>query len=401
MTARLYYDSPSTREFDGTIVRTDERDGCQLVWLDRTAFYPTSGGQPFDTGTLGSCRVEEVAEDEADAVVHVVAPGPHGLLRTADRVRGVVDWTRRFDHMQNHSGQHVLSAAFARVFDVRTVGFHLGIDVSTIDLAREMSAAEIHCAETEANRIVWENRPVTIRYASAEEASLLPLRTESSRSGILRLIEIAGFDLSACGGTHVAYTGAIGLIAVSAWERFKGGQRLEFLCGDRALSRLRLLRDSMAASIRSLSVVPAALPSAIERLQNDLKEQKRTISVLQSELARFRADELAHQAEAIGSYNVVLTTVDGDANALKVLAAAVVGRSGLIAVLVSTSTQAIVVARSGDVSISAQELLATLLNEFGGRGGGKPDLAQGGGLNAPAEAILEFARQIIRRAPRA
>src|SRR5262252_4233926 len=154
-------------------------------------------------------------------------------------LHGAIDWDRRFDHMQQHTGQHVLSAAFDKLFGVRTVSFHLGGAVSTIDLAREMSEAEIAAAETEANRIVWEDRPVTIRFADAEEAARLPLRKESVRGGTLRLIEVEQFDLSACGGTHVARTGGIGLIAVASWERFRGGQRLEFLCGGRALTGYR------------------------------------------------------------------------------------------------------------------------------------------------------------------
>src|SRR5262249_52060133 len=160
-----------------------------------------------------------------------------------------VDWARRFDHMQQHTGQHVLSAAFERLFHIRTVSFHMGAEASTIDLAREATPAEIAAAEDNANRVVWEDRPVAIRYASAEEAAKMPLRKEPVRGGTLRLIDVADFDLSACGGTHVARTGAIGVIVVSRWERFKGGQRVEFLCGGRALRAYRLLRDAATASV--------------------------------------------------------------------------------------------------------------------------------------------------------
>src|SRR5262249_8763201 len=155
-----------------------------------------------------------------------------------------IDWRRRFDHMQQHTGQHVLSAAIDRLFHVRTVSFHLGAGTSTIDVARELTAREITDAENEANRIVWEDRPVAIRYASAAGAARLPLRKESLREGTLRLIDVEEFDLSACGGTHVSRTGAIGLIGVASSERFKGGHRLEFVCGGRALDRFRLLRDA-------------------------------------------------------------------------------------------------------------------------------------------------------------
>src|SRR5262249_16500484 len=148
-------------------------------------------------------------------------------------VHGEIDWARRFDHMQQHTGQHVLSAAFDKLFSARTVSFHLGADVSTIDLARELSTADLSRGAAEANRVVWGDRPVRIRFAGASEAARLPLRKEPVRGGTLRLIDVDGFDLSACGGTHVARTGAIGIIAVAAWERFKGGQRIEFVCGGR------------------------------------------------------------------------------------------------------------------------------------------------------------------------
>jgi alanyl-tRNA synthetase len=408
MTNRLYYDDPHLRSFDASIVAIDRRGDQLIVTLDRSAFYPTSGGQPFDTGTIAGLRVVDVIDREDGTVAHVIersakASRSENTSRAtelerealAERmpVHGEIDWARRFDHMQQHTGQHVLSAAFEHLFHVRTVSFHLGADASTIDLAREVSAAEIAAAEDEANRIVWDDRPVAIRYASAEDAANLPLRKESKREGTLRLIDIADFDLSACGGTHVARTGAIGVIAVAGAERFKGGQRIEFLCGRRALDRFRALRDSVAAGVRLLSVTPAELSGSIERMQADAKEQKRTIVALQTEVARFRAAEIAASAEN----GVVLRAIDGDANTLKALASAIASKSGLAAVLVSTSRPAlIVVARASDVGIDAQRVLAGLIERFGGRGGGKAELAQGGGLNGSSAEILNLARQLCK-----
>jgi alanyl-tRNA synthetase len=417
MTDRLYYLDPYLREFDATVSRVDRRDDRVLITLDRTAFYPTSGGQPFDTGRLGSMRVVDVVDEEDGSIAHVVEPrtpnpepGTNPAPGTLNPEPGTsvhceIDWTRRFDHMQQHSGQHVLSAAFDKLFGVRTVSFHLGAAVSTIDLAREMSEAEIAAAETEANRIVWEDRPVTIRFADAEEAARLPLRKESVRGGTLRLIDVEGFDLSACGGTHVARTGGIGLIAVASWERFKGGQRLEFLCGGRALGGYRRFRDAMSASVRLLSVLPAELAGAIERLQADARDQKRAMTGLQSELARYRAEELAANAEEItlksGNADarrclLVARAQDADANGLKSLAAAITAKPGFLVALVSASTPALVViARSSDVDVSAQQLLAKLMAQFGGRGGGRPEMSQGGGLSATSNAIIDAVRTYI------
>jgi alanyl-tRNA synthetase len=393
MTHRLYYNDPHKTEFDATITAVRDAGGRTIVRLDETAFYPTSGGQPFDTGMLGNARVVEVADSDNGEIDHVVESA---ALQPGDRVHGVVDWTRRFDHMQQHTGQHLLSAALVRLFSVPTVSFHLGTATCTIDVARELTPTEIARGEDEANRIVWEDRPVTIRFATPEEAARLPLRKEPVREGTLRLIDVADFDLSACGGTHVARTGAIGIIAVSAWERFKGGQRLEFVCGGRALHQLRALRDHMTSAVRLLSVLPGDLAAAIERLQGEAKDSKRAVAGLELELARFRAEELLAAAEKTPEGLLVLRVLDADANGLKALASAVSARSGHVAVLISQAAPAlIVVARSADAHVDANQLLRSLTSRFGGRGGGKPDLAQGGGLNAPAETILDEARRLI------
>ena len=250
MTERLYYTDAYLQEFDARVVRVGTHRGRTSVVLDRTAFYPTSGGQPFDTGLLDrSIRVVDVIDDDAGDVVHVVDT-PADALYLGRTVHGNIDWPRRFDHMQQHTGQHVLSAAIERLFSVRTLSFHLGAEASTIDVSRELSREELVAAEVDANRAVWENRPVAIRFVDAEEAATLPLRKDPVRGGTLRLVDVESFDLSACGGTHVARTGGIGVIAIGATERFKGGQRVEFFCGGRALMKFRSMRDWLASPCR-------------------------------------------------------------------------------------------------------------------------------------------------------
>jgi alanyl-tRNA synthetase len=403
VTHRLYYLDPALREFEATVAAVDRRDdGRIVVRLDRSAFYPTSGGQPFDTGTLSasgprstgiSATVIDVF-DETDGpdsdVLHVV---DGEALQPGQVVQGRIDWARRFDHMQQHTGQHVLSAAFDTLFKARTVSFHMGAEVSTIDLDKAITEAQIAAAEREANRIVWEDRSVAISFVSSEEAAQLPLRKPPKKSGTLRLIGVEAFDLSACGGTHVARTGEIGIIAVGGWERFKGGLRVEFLCGARALARFRTLRDTMGAAVRSLSVSVTDLPHGIERLQEESKAQRRQIVALQSDLAKYRGRELAGQAEETASGRLVAMAVEADAAGLKALAAAVTEHAGTAAVLVSPTRPAlIVVARAADLGIRANDVLAALIARFGGKGGGKPDLAQGGGLNASSDEILSAAR---------
>jgi alanyl-tRNA synthetase len=392
MSKRLYYTDSLLTAFDATVVSSGTLDGRPLVVLDQTAFYPTSGGQPFDTGRLGGARVVDVVDREDGEIAHVLdAP-----IAAGTAIHGEIDWARRFDHMQQHTGQHVLSAAFDRGHHVRTTSFHMGADVSTIDLAREVTPAEIAEAEQAANDVVWADRPVGIRFASSEEAARLPLRKEPARTGPLRLVEVTDFDLSACGGTHVPRTGMIGVVAVTAWERFKGATRLSFACGGRALASHRLLRDVVTSATRVLSVTPPELAAAIERMRGEARDQSRAMRLLQDEVAGHRAAALRENAETVGGLRVVLQVVTAwDAAALKNLAAAIVGEPGLVAVLVGDGRPApVVVARSVDVALDANAWLRRATSELGGRGGGRPELAQGG-LDAESHRILEFARHTL------
>lgn len=389
---RLYYDDAYVREFEATITRAEARSGRCAIWLDRTAFYPTSGGQPFDTGSLGGRTVVDVL-DENDDVVHLVEG--EDVPRVGNGVRGAIAWERRFDHMQHHTGQHVLSAAIIHRFKVPTLSVHLGHEACTIDVARELSPDELMAAEGDANRVVGENRPVTIRYATADDAVTLGLRKPSQRLGMLRLIDVEGVDLSACGGTHVRQTGAVGGILITAWERFKGGQRISFTCGGRAVRAHRLLRDTVAASVRLLSVLPSELPAAIGRLQSEQRERDRALDTLHRELAAFQAASLAEAAEPLGLARWVFTAVDANANGLKTLAQAIVAKPGLMVVLVSTTAPVLlVVARSTDVAHACDGLVKSIAAEFGGRGGGRPDFAQAGALAASPDVVLARARAL-------
>ena len=403
-TDRIYYTEPYAIAFDATVIGVEpvpaDHAGRTGLLLDRTAFYPTSGGQPFDVGQLGDARVVDVIDRDDGSILHVVGEPDSTLApwRPGSSIRGTIDWTRRFDHMQQHTGQHVLSAAFDRLLQVRTVSFHLGSTSSTIDLHREVTASEIARAESEANRVVWEDRPVSIRFADADEAARLRLRKEPTRGGVLRLIEIDDFDVSACGGTHVARTGAIGIVAVLSSERFRGGTRVEFVCGGRALTSLRALREAVAAGCKLLSATGDELPVAIDRLQQDARETRKQTKDLQLRLADYESAALADRAEPIGAVNAVLAALDGyDANGLKALAQSIAARPGHVAVLISTTMPSpIVVARSADLRVDSGAMLRHLTATFGGKGGGRPELAQGGGLQGDAAAILDAARAALK-----
>jgi alanyl-tRNA synthetase len=393
---RLYYTDAYLMEFDA-VVRDVIREGDRwIVTLDRTAFYPTSGGQPFDIGTLGGANVVDVFDREDGTIGHAV----DRELERNSRVRGHVDWARRFDHMQQHTGQHLLSAAFERAAGARTVSFHLGTETSTIDLDREVGAELVAAVEEAVNEVLWEDREVCVKFVTAGEAAKLPLRKDPARTGDLRIIEIKEFDLSACGGTHVRRTGGIGLIAIRGFERFKGGLRVEFVCGRRALSVFRALSTAVSGSVRLLSVLPEDLPAAIERLQIAGRRQQKSQESLYERLASHEAAARASDGEKIGRLTVVATAVSGwDASGLKKLASAVVERPAFAAVLIGAeSPHAIVVARSRDLDFDSGEIMRRLLDRFGGKGGGKGAMAQGGGLTGDAQEIVRIARELVASA---
>lgn len=393
-TLRLYYTEPWRRVFDARVVRVEPAAGRWRIWLDRTAFYPTSGGQPHDTGTLGAARVVEVADDEEGGVVHVVDIP----LVEGDTVRGEIDWPRRADHMQQHTGQHLLSAAFERTAGVATVSFRLGSEVSTIDLAREVTPEEITAAETLASQVAWEDRPVTIRFVSEAEAAALPLRKEPARGGRLRLVDVADFDLSACGGTHVSRTGEVGMVAVTGWERVRGGTRVSFVCGRRALAAFRRLREATSRTARLLSVHPDELPEAVSRLREEGRALQRAMKVLSERAAALEAGAVAARLSEVAGVAVAVEIVaDRDLAALRMLAAEIVAEPGRAVVLLTAGAPVqVVAARSRDVArLDCAAFVARLAGRFGGRGGGRPESAQAGSLPGDAAAIAAAARELL------
>ena len=392
MTHRLYYTDALLTTFEATVLSSSQN----RIILDATAFYPTSGGQPFDMGTLGGRAVLDVIDGDDGVITHVLdAP-----LDPGARVTGVIDWARRFDHMQQHTGQHILSAAFERTCVARTESFHLGSTSCTIDLAREVSPAEIAAAETLACDIVFENRPVRVRFVSEAEAAALPLRKDPTRTGTLRLIEIDDCDLSACGGTHVPATGRVGVIAVSGWERFKGGSRIEFVCGHRAVASHRRLRDVVSGLQRQLTVAPQEIGAAIERIQGEARANQKALRQLREAAATQEAGALAAAAEDLGNFRRVIVTREGwDLAALKTLATAIAAHEGCVAVLIGHDTPVpVVAARSTnvkDVTFDAGRWIKQITAALGGRGGGRPELAQGG-VAASVDKVLAFTQESVR-----
>lgn len=399
-TERLYYQDSHLIEFEALVTeKTDRVSGWTAVTLDRTAFYPTGGGQPSDTGTLNGERVLECIDNENDGVLHVVQGRAPEVGAT---VKGRVDWPRRLDHIQQHTGQHILSQAFVSLFNAPTRGFRVLHDVCEIDVELNNPTNEsIERAVELANNVIWEDREITIKSATAEEAAQLPLRKDPSRDGELRLIEIEGFDLTPCGGTHAYRTGEVGMIAVRNWERAKGLTRIEFAAGTRALADYRRANKTArgVASLFSAARDDAAKLAA--RMVDENKELHRRVRSLEEIAARVEADELLAQAIAnAAGIRIVDHIFDNrDAESLKRLAVSLISHPNTIALLGSSDKEAarLVFAKSADAPGDMNALMRGACEILDGRGGGKPDLAQGGGkkIEKLAEAIEQAATSLI------
>jgi alanyl-tRNA synthetase len=381
MTVRLYYQDPTQVSFVADVVERLTWEGKPAVVLDRSAFYPTGGGQPCDVGWLDGVPVVDVVERESDgAVLHILAQP----LAT-DQVQGQVDWERRFDLMQQHTGQHILSEAFVERLDAHTVGFHLSDEYATIDLDRApLSAEDLQGVEELANRIVFENRPVEARFVSDEEVGSLPLRKPLTHQGPVRVVQIAEFDCSACGGTHVRATGQVGMIKITRSERRGEETRVEFLCGNRALQDYALKNTLVMDLARQFTVSYRELGDAVQRLVEDLKESRKELHDARDALLDAEAAELWHQAPLVDGVRVVHAHFpERSPDDLKHLAQRLVSRQNTVALLGGGGAAGqkghFTFARSQDVDLSMGTLVRQACQMVGGRGGGRPEFAQGGG----------------------
>jgi alanyl-tRNA synthetase len=386
MTRRLYYTDSYLREFEAAVV--ERADDGRRIYLDRTAFYPASGGQPHDTGRLHGSAVLDVV-DEGERIAHLVAEPV-----AADRVRGSLDWDRRFDHMQQHTGQHLLSAVLHELYGHATVGVHFGRDSSTLDLDTPAVGHErLIEAEARANRIVAENRAVSVSFEEADRAA--GLRKASAREGTLRIVTIADLDRSACGGTHVRATGEIGPIFIRRSERVRKGIRLEFLCGGRAVRSARADLDLLTRLATQLTAAPDELPALLDAQRAELKEAAAARRALEEELASVRARELYAETgpDASGVHTIVVREASGPIDRLRPLALAVADLPRSLFVGWTADPPAVIVAVSADSDLDAGRLLRSALEPVAGRGGGNPRMAQG---TAPTASAIEAALGAIR-----
>jgi alanyl-tRNA synthetase len=391
MTSHLYYTDSFLYEFDAElvdIIPPSEAEPRPSVVLDRTAFYPTSGGQVFDTGCLqlsetpsNKSPVLEVVEKEDGTVLHFLENVT--AFQKGTRVHGVINAERRRDHMQQHSGQHVLSAAFVRLFDMPTVSFHMGDDYCSIDLeTKNISQAQAQEAERIANEIILENRPVEIRFVTQEETRGLGLRKlPPAERGELRLIDIHEFDLTACGGTHVKSTGQIGCILLRKTEKVRQGVRVEFVCGQRAVRTARRDYTTLAEAASLYSTHIWDLPQQLRKVQNEAKAARRFREDLLAELAEQLAARMLSGTASTGARKIITQIFnDRDLPFIKLLGQKLTQlEPNVVALLASTAEQpSLVFVQSAGQTLDMGTLMKEVLAKLGGRGGGTKDMAQGG-----------------------
>ncbi len=391
-TESLYWADPYRCEFDAAVVKRLVVEGRPAVVLDRTCFYPTSGGQPHDVGVLNEVPVVDATERD-EQIVHVLA-GP----LEAESVHGVIDWDRRYDHMQQHTGQHILSQAFERELGASTVSFHLGEGESTIDVTvSELGVQEIERVEDAANELILTNCAVRVREHDREEARSLARRDIPEGLERVRIVHVGDYDRSACGGTHLRSTGELGLVHISSWQPHGDHTRVTFLCGRRALSDY-FFKDRICQEVADrLSVAVKEMSEAVARLEEAERAARREARDLRARVLDLELPRLLAEAETVEGVRVLERLLeDHDGGNMRYIARNLVeeGEGVVVLLAVTDPGPQICFARSRDVSVDMPRLLRDAAAPYGGRGGGEPHIAQGGGMAADdIPQVLSRARE--------
>ena len=386
MSERLYYTDCYLRDFTAGVVETAGEG--RVVYLDRTAFYPSSGGQPFDTGSIAGSAVVDVV-DEGDRIAHHLA-APLDAAAAGQPAACSLDWGRRFDHMQQHTGQHLLSAVFEELFGLKTVSFHMGAESSTIDVeGRPVDAAILLEAERRANEVIYENRPVAVLFEDAGEAQ--GLRKASAREGRLRIIAIQGLDRSACGGTHVRSTGEIGALTLRKLDKVRQTARVEFLCGARAIRRARADYEALYKSAQLFSSPLDDVPALVAAQLEGARASEKALRKLQLDLAAYRGRELyaATAPGPDGMRRVTERLERGTLEELRAVAQSFTAQPKAVFLAALAEPPSVLLAVSEDAGVDAGKQLKSAITGAGGRGGGTARIAQGSvGGAAALDAVL-------------
>ena len=397
LTKRLYYQDSYLKEFKAKVLKKIKIDNQPAVVLDETAFYPTSGGQPYDVGVIQDVPVIEVVE-EGDEIIHILKEELKEEINS--EVIGKIDWERRFDHMQQHLGQHILSGALMKLWSVETVSFHLGEKVCTLDIAKEkITEEEVKKAEECANEIIFNNKPVKCYFVEGEEElKRLNLRKMPDRKGKIRIIEVENFDLSACGGTHCRATGEVGLIKITKWEKRGEKTRLEFICGWRAWEDYFWKNELLKNISNKLTIKDSELREAIDRMLEEQKEIRKELKEFKEKLQEYEARNLINESSPIDDEIKIISKVFKEKNFQEVM--------GLVKRIINLDDNVVVLAGINNRGKGAKILFACsrvlkydmnrLIKEAGkfieSRGGGAPNFAQAGGKRVEGiQEALDFA----------
>ena len=392
MNARLYHNDPYLQKFSSEVLKETAVNGKPAVVLKQTAFYPASGGQPHDTGTLNNVPVVEVKEDQSHQIIHLLETP----LKTS-QVEGRINWQRRFDHMQQHTGQHILSQAFMRTVEAKTIAFHLGEEGATIDLDRSGFSIETFTqVENLANQIIYENRKVMDHFVNENELDRFPVRTRPTVGENIRIIEIKDFDYSPCGGTHCSRTGEIGILKIKRYEKYKGGTRVHFVCGFRALNDYQNKSEILKQLSASMSSGETDLHKNTQKIQADLKHLQRQQTHLKKQLIKYESSALLSERIKVGEIHIIKKIFDGrNQRELKILAKTVLENVSNTVILFGSQAEgkaSLFFCCSEELDFNMGSLMETACRIIDGRGGGQQQQAQGGGPNVEK---LETALQVV------
>jgi alanyl-tRNA synthetase len=396
MTEKLYYNDPYTLEFKADIIEVKPFEHNFAIILDKTFFYPTSGGQPNDTGLLNNLKVVDVIDQDGQ-VLHITESAPE-----KGPVSGKIDYLRRLEHLQHHTGQHLLSQSFIRVASAPTISFHLGSEFATIEIVtKELSAETVIEVEELANDLIYQNRKINILYAAPDEVNELKLRKKPKKqcaSGDIRVIEIEDFDLSPCGGTHALYTGEIGLIKIISWEKYKGNVKVEFSCGHRALNDYRFKNQAIKHIAAKFSAKDKKIEEIIYKSIEDSKNLQKQLNLANNKLAVFIAQDLLNNSQDFKQYKLIAKVFeDTDINTLKKIGQELNAKPDYIVLLLSEFEKRtnLLFCCSENISLNLNNISAPIFKMINGKGGGKAGFIQGSGEQANLDELLGQAKKLL------
>ena len=387
----FYYEDAMMKEFTAQVVKTGKDETGNFIVLDNTAFYPTGGGQPHDTGWINELEIIDVEKIDEE-IRHYTAADVSDI---SGEISGKLHWSRRFDHMQQHAGQHILTAAFVELFDMATVSFHLGTELVTIDLnVGEVSEDQLAAVEKRANEIILENRPIETKWVTKEELAQYNLRKDVKVDEDIRLVIIPDYDYNGCGGTHPTSTGQVGLLKILATEKMKKQIRVHFVCGNRVLQQLAMRKQVLSDVARQLSAPEEEAADALRKFAKTAKQTEKNLTEAQDALLEFEAKELANETVAVATFE------NRSIQSLQKLARFITQQNGeAIALLVADNEDKLqfVAARGSEQTKSMKDISAAALPLINGKGGGNDALVQGGGeKTVSAEALIEAMKEAIQ-----